>query len=171
MSRTWAVVAILVSTLCLAACSDDDPEPQFAPPSSSSEAPSSPTTTEAAEFDNPEDVVRAWVEARNAALSTGDTSDLRALTANGCQGCSPFIESIENVYEEGGHLETAGWTVVAAKVRTNSRQIRVDAGVKIAGGRSYASAGAEPIRFSADNVMMTFAVSTGMKVSLVAFVE
>ena len=74
-----AALALLLALAC-AACNDDDPEPRFGPPESTSPAPTeTETTSEPPEPLDPEETVRAWVEAQNLALRTGETQDVRAL--------------------------------------------------------------------------------------------
>ena len=77
---------VVVALLCgLAAC-NDDPAPNIPDPTTSSTSPSvsdsvsSTTATDPPEALTPEETVRAWVAARNAALTSGDTSEVRALT-------------------------------------------------------------------------------------------
>ena len=77
MIRTRWALATLLAVCLVGACSDDDPEPDIADPTasaSSSSATVSPSpTVSATPALGPEDTVRAWVEARNAALQDGDT--------------------------------------------------------------------------------------------------
>ena len=59
--------------LACAACNDDDPEPRFGPPESTSPAPTeTETTSELPEPLDPEETVRAWVEAQNVTLQDGE---------------------------------------------------------------------------------------------------
>ena len=116
VSRTRAALTalLLIPALLLAGCSDDDPEPKFAPPSS--EAPTSPSTSAAAAL-SPEDTVRAWVDAQNEALRTGDTSDMDALGTPDCRGCSDFSQPIRRVIADGGRYIGGEWSIDAAKAR------------------------------------------------------
>ena len=83
MTPTRLVTALAVAA-ALVGCSGD-PEPRVAPTEapSVSASPSStpdPTPTEAAELD-PEQTVRAWIEAQNVALTTGDFRRLQSLSS------------------------------------------------------------------------------------------
>ena len=133
-----AVAALLLGA---AGCAGD-PEPRFAPPSgeespSASESASASVSESAApERLSREETVRAWVEARNAALQDGETSGMLALQLN-CPGCVPFYEPIEATYTAGGYYLTDGWTVL--KMLVVDRQT-VDLRVEMAAGSSLASA-------------------------------
>jgi hypothetical protein len=174
VTRTRTVLTALscLSVLALGACSEDDPEPKFAPTPSTS-APTSPTTSPTSV--DPEHTVRAWIEAQNTALRTGETDDLKALSATSCRGCSDFIRPIESVYEDGGHFTTKGWTVVTAEARPQtSAPVVVDVAVSIAGGETVIESGADPVVYGTDKKIMTFKVDDdgqGMKVTFVGFVE
>ncbi len=175
VTGTRAVKAAAAVTLVLgvAACSSDDPEPRVAPPTSS--APSSASTSPIAAAAKPTAVVRNWVDAQNAALATGDTSALRALSAETCRGCADFVRPIEQVYRRGGHFSTRGWRVAAAEARDGSSDpIVVDVGVAIAGGTTVPAAGADPVHYGPQKRIMLFKLvhrATGLAVSFVGFVQ
>lgn len=159
--------------LGVAACSSDDPEPRVAPKPSESVA-TTGSTAPAAVL-SPEQTIRHWVNAQNTALATGDTAPLRALSADGCKGCDDFVAPIEQVYRDGGHFDTAGWRVAAAKARDKSANpIVVDVGVSIAGGRTVPKAGAQPVRYGPQHRIMLFKLvrsTGGLAVAFVGFVE
>jgi uncharacterized protein DUF6318 len=177
VSRTRAVftASLVLSALAFAGCSDSDPEPKFAPPSSS--APTSPSTSSssAAPALGPEDTVRAWVDAQNRALVTGDTSDMEALAAPDCRGCTDFSEPIRQVIADGGKYIGGAWAVDAAKARAGSNpQVTVDVAMSMAGGRTVPKDGAEPIPFSADKRIMVFKLvseDSVLKLAFVGFVQ
>ena len=80
-----AALALLLALAC-ASCSDDEPEPKFGPPESTSPAPTeTDTTSEPPEPLDPEETVRAWVEARNAAIAgQARRRTCRPLSADDC---------------------------------------------------------------------------------------
>lgn len=152
------VVGVVLAVL-LAACTDDDPDPKIAPSETVASTPSSsaPTTSPSPDPLTPEETVRAWVKAQNEALSTGDTSDMRRLSAPQCRGCQNFAETIEQVYAAGGRYETDGWTVVEAKARSlKARPVVVTTGVSVAGGRTTPEAGADPVVYDEEVHLMVF---------------
>lgn len=119
----------------------------------------------------PEETVRAWVDAQNVALRTGDTADLRSLSSGHCRGCDDFIKPIEQVYRNGGHYETAGWVVEAAKAHGDTDvPVEVDVGVTIAGGKTVLKAGERPISYETEKRILLFKVEPGADGSTVAFV-
>lgn len=60
--------------------------------------------------------VKHWVDVFNEAGATGDTSELREISAAGCKSCLGYAGMIDNLYESGGHLRSDGWTVREAGV-------------------------------------------------------
>jgi hypothetical protein len=150
VSRTRAVLTAvaLLSALALSGCTDDDPEPKFAPPSS--EAPTSPSSasTSAAAALSPEDTVRAWVEARNDALSSGDVGSVQALSVAECTTCEDSLDPIRQVHEDGGSFQTAGWRVVSARLKSQKGSTaRVTAAITYAAGTTIPRAGAAPVSY------------------------
>lgn len=172
MSRARALLAAVpVLALVLGGCSGDR-EPKFEPTPSAS---ASSSTAESSAPADAVDAVKAWVEAQNTGLKTGDLSSAERLAAPGCEGCSDFTSSIQQVYSRGGHFETSGWRVLNARARnTDGDPVRVDVAVEIAGGRTVPKAGARPIAFEPDHRIMRFEVtkvSDHYAISFVGFVQ
>lgn len=153
VTRTRTVLTALTCTsvLALGACSGDDPEPKFAPTPTPT-APTSPSPTD--EAMSPEDTVRAWVDAQNHALRTGDTGAMKSLSADGCRGCDDFTNPIEQVYRDGGHFSTDGWTVEGTHLKSTADPSVVDLAVTIAGGRTTAKAGAQPVTYESEKELL-----------------
>lgn len=155
--------ALAALTLCclvpLVAC-DDDPEPDIAPPDTSSAAPTEPTTeppTTPPVKLSPEETVRAWVEARNDALATGDFGDMQALSATECSSCAEQVKGIKRVYDAGGSFKTRGWRVQAASVESESAtRARISTALVLAGGTTIPSEGAEPIQYQQEKRIALF---------------
>jgi hypothetical protein len=152
-----AALALLLALAC-ASCSDDDPEPKIAPPESSSPAPTeTETTSEPPEPLDPEETVRAWVEARNVAMATGEVTDLQALSADDCTSCVDQIEPIKQIYEAGGHFETMGWRVKSSTIDTQtSSTATVSTALIIAGGRTFPERGADPVVYGEEKRIAIF---------------
>ena len=151
-----AALAALVVVLGSTACSDDDPEPKFAPPSASP-TPSEPSTSVVSSSSDPVSVARAWIEAQNEALQSGDTSGARGLATENCRSCDGLIRPIEEVFEAGGRFVTKGWTVDKAKeARRTDTRATVNAAVTISGGTTYPSADAEPVEFKTERTILVF---------------
>ena len=164
------IAATLLAVGLLAACTDD-PEPKVEP----SESPTRPTTTSPTrppEELQPTGVVRAWIDAQNEALISGDTAELRRISDPSCTTClSGFVDPIEDVYAAGGHFETDGWRVTAAQSReSSSPTIEVDVGVEISGGRTYADSEAEPVSYETETRILLFKVRD-QAVTFVGFVS
>lgn len=168
--RVAAPLAAL--TLILAACTDDDPSPKVDPtPSTSTSTPSSPSTPEPTDVRDPEQTVRLWVSARNVTVRTGETSEVDALSASGCETCRNSIDAVAQIYEDGGHYETYGWKVVKTRVAKRSDQeVEVSAGVVFGAGKTYPSAGADPIRYDQERHIVIFRLRQGASGWLVHFI-
>jgi hypothetical protein len=129
-TRTVITAFTLVSVLALGACSDDDPEPKFAPtpstsaPTEESTSPASPSDpvepsmpTEATRDSDAgaEAFVRYWIEMVNFAQRTGQTNGLRKLNDVRCAGCRGMVEAIDSAYRSGGHI--VGGALSAGRLR------------------------------------------------------
>ncbi|MDT0201089.1 DUF6318 family protein [Nocardioides sp. AE5] len=118
LMRRVAVVVACVPVLVLAGCSDDEPsEPVELPslsPSAVGSASPSPSASESVGVEElpasevePEEFVRAWFEAYNELVLTGDGSRLRALSVETCGTCESIVEAYAQVYADGGEISIA----------------------------------------------------------------
>ncbi|WP_160009381.1 hypothetical protein [Nocardioides sp. AX2bis] len=151
-----AVAALLLGA---AACGGD-PEPRFAPPTdqaSPSASPTAPPSESAApERLTREETVRAWVDARNAALQDGDTSAMSALSTADCRGCENFELGIEDVFSAGGSYDTPGWEVrEVLPVASEVIDVRVDS----AAGTTVNEAGSDPVSYPASTRDLRFTLT------------
>jgi hypothetical protein len=111
----WMAAAVCVSLLAVGGCSDDEPEPNFAPSSSPSPTRSSSPAPEAWEVKSEDGAVafaRHWVDVFNDAQESGETSTLRAISTDSCVSCDGFAGQLEDLYNGGGTLDSDGWAVV-----------------------------------------------------------
>jgi len=96
------------------------PEPS-APEPSASASPTGDSRTAV------EQAVRAYLDAANVAMATGDTAALRALSTPECS-CLRLAESIEELYGSGGRAEGARWDLedlTVVDVTGDSASVRV----------------------------------------------
>ncbi|HET7736912.1 MAG TPA: DUF6318 family protein [Nocardioidaceae bacterium] len=56
-----------------------------------------------------ENVARYFIDTITFAIQTGDTSLLRQASTRECKSCRAIANNIEEIYESGGSIETAGW--------------------------------------------------------------
>jgi hypothetical protein len=176
MSRTRSVLATLLVACLVGACSDDDPKPDIADPTPSAPSSLGSTTTSASVTPSttlsPEDTVRAWIQARNRALSDGDTSDVDALSAPDCRSCEELNKVINEVYGAGGHFETTGWTIDSIQEKAGSQPVQVDTALTFAAGQTVPSAGADPVSYDEEKHIVSFrlkATGGSYRVQLVLF--
>lgn len=153
-----AAVLPLLALLVLGGCSGDDPEPKFEPAPTSAPTSASPTEASASpEQRSPEQTVIAWVEARNDALQDGDTTSVEALSAESCETCQNQIDPIRQIYSDGGHFETTGWTVVSSRLKSRSGpRAAVDTAIKYAAGQTISETGAEPVVYAVERHIVVF---------------
>jgi hypothetical protein len=107
--------------LSLSGCSDDSSssaDPATPSPTASSSS-ADPSPTEDAE--TPEEFVRRWVEADTKMTHTGETGTYRAMS-KGCKGCQDYADQIEQIYADGGYVETEGWNILRARTAGPTNQ-------------------------------------------------
>ncbi|GAB3254147.1 DUF6318 family protein [Nocardioides dilutus] len=179
MTRLRALVVALL--LCAVVACEDEPTPDIADPTPSSSAPSpsesesSPTATATPEALTPEETVRAWVEAQNLALRTGNTTEQRALASEDCLGCDNFSEPIESVYQAGGSYQGGEWRLVSTNVdRQDDLSAKLSGAVRIAAGTTILEEGAAPQAYEASSHLMRFELvreDEGWRFSVIAFIS
>ncbi len=52
-----------------------------------------------------------WIATLNKATVTGNTTKLKALSADTCTRCAEMAKQLKDIYGAGGHVETNGWQV------------------------------------------------------------
>jgi hypothetical protein len=116
-TRTVITALTLVSVLALGACSEDDPEPKFAPTPSTS-APTSPSTTAAPDLESPRkqqaDLIDQFVKALSESLGTGDPTGFLKLSSKSCQNCQVLADNLNDAYAGGGHIENGSWSLISS---------------------------------------------------------
>jgi hypothetical protein len=158
----------LVSALLVSGCSDE-PVPKVAPPSASPSASSTPASSEPKL--NPVETVRAWVDAQNEAMLTGDTGDMRDLSAPDCKSCDWSAEPIEKVFAAGGYFHTKGWLINAAKLaNADGRHAKVNAAVTVRGGSTLNAKGEDPVVYAADKRIVVFKLTRSDEQWAISFI-
>ena len=100
LSRIAAALSAVL-LLSLAACGGDD-EPT---------ADEVPAYADNAGEAGAEQFVGYWTDTLNEATTSGETADLKALAAPGCQACTDFAAQLDDIYAGGGHVESEGWEI------------------------------------------------------------
>jgi hypothetical protein len=105
--------------------------------------------------------VRAWVDARNDTVKTGDVTSVADLSSTDCQTCVGSYGPVQQVYLDGGHYETDGWRISAAEVREQTgSNAQVLAGIVYAPGRTVPAEGAVPITYDTERHVVQFNLVT-----------
>lgn len=122
---------------------------------------SSPAPTESANSNEkplgPVQTVRAWVEAFNEVMATGDDAALMALSTSGCTNCQNYAEPFVDLADRGGRIESEGWRV--SKIQKDSdwaSNRRVVAAIDMAAGESYDSSDSTAEPFESDKRIASF---------------
>lgn len=58
--------------------------------------------------------VKHYVQALNAAMSTGETAAVQRLAAPSCRSCANVVGQIRDIYTHGGHSKGGRWKVLRA---------------------------------------------------------
>jgi len=103
------------------------------------------------------ETVRAWVEAWNGALRSGDTSSLRQLETSDCRNCADLSSVIDDVVAAGGSFSGGAWSIVTSKAvdMTDSR-VKVNVAMAVDEGSTVNEAGADPVYFEADKRIVVY---------------
>jgi hypothetical protein len=119
--KSRSAAALLLALTLSAGCGGAEEVPRSLPPvtaAPSASASPSLAVPSAATAETPQgaaEFARFWFATLNAAARTGDTAELRAISAPDCQTCDAFAKSIEDLYGPGGRIEGGVFTVVAAE--------------------------------------------------------
>jgi hypothetical protein len=161
--RALGAAVLLAALLSAVLGCEDEPEPDIADPTPSATAPSpsetesSPTTSPTPEALTPEETVRAWVDAWNAALQSGDLSSLKELEADNCRNCSNLSNVIKEVFAAGGSFSGGEWSIdKAVTVEESARRVKMTVGMSVAAGSTVNAAGEDPVTYEAEKRLVVF---------------
>lgn len=124
MKRALVAAGAVTLALSLAACSEDEPEPEVGPTESTSSSTPDTSPTEPPEKEAWEKNTRAgavafvkhWIAVFNDAQDDGDVAELRALSSPKCVTCNNFADRAEAIYKDGGFYKSKGWRVLRATI-------------------------------------------------------
>jgi hypothetical protein len=111
-SLRLALASLLAAAVLIASsgCSDDPSAPSLTastqPVTSSSPTESETTSTKP---QSPIKFVRAWVDAENVAINSGDVTPLLTFEAQSCFNCKQLLKPIKRIYGAGGFIHSKGW--------------------------------------------------------------
>lgn len=125
-----AAVTALACLLLLAGCGGDDPAPLVADPTPPASVTPTPTVSAAPQPWEERSkagavaFVEHWVEVFNEAGRSGDTAALRDLSGGSCQACLGYARMLDELYGQGGRLDSDGWRILQIGV---SERLPIDA--------------------------------------------
>jgi hypothetical protein len=176
MSRSRLAAVALVAGLLVSGCTDDDPKPNIADPTPSESTSSATTTTSptvsATPALGPEATVRAWVEAWNGALLSGDTDGLDDYETLDCRNCADLANVIDDAVSAGGSFEGGNWAIISSKVvPLDGGRLRVNVAMNVAAGSTTNAAGEDPVQFEADKRIVVYELDNGSGTWLIDVIE
>jgi Family of unknown function (DUF6318) len=104
VSRTAAASVVLL--LSLTACGGDEPATED--PASETEVPAFADNEGTA---GAEQFVGFWTDTLNEATTSGETEQLKSLSADACKACGDFATQLDRIYAAGGRVESEGWEI------------------------------------------------------------
>jgi hypothetical protein len=113
-SLRLALASLLAAAVLIATsgCSGD-PSPDSSASASASTQTTSPSPTESVTASpkphSPIKFVRAWVDAENVAINSGDVTPLLTFEAQSCFNCKQLLKPIKRIYGAGGFIHSKGW--------------------------------------------------------------
>jgi hypothetical protein len=58
-----------------------------------------------------EQFVGFWTDTLNEATTSGETKQLKSLADEQCSACADFAGQLDQIYADGGHVESDGWSI------------------------------------------------------------
>ena len=102
------VLVVVLATGLSAGCQSAEPKPKM--PRVTESASPAPAESSPPESESAEEFIRRWHVAGDEVQGTGETAAYAAMGPE-CESCMGFVESVNDVYSEGGHAEFKGSTI------------------------------------------------------------
>jgi hypothetical protein len=146
LRRTLHVTALALGLAlgALTGCQADEPVADPAPSVSSSVSSPSPSESSSpAAAETPEEFIRRWINVHTEMQNTGETQEFRKLST-GCVPCYDLADQVDEIYQEGGFVETDGWTPTSFKrLGPSGRSMTYLVGIENAATEYKETSGAE----------------------------
>ena len=165
--RRLGLGLITVGLTLTSGCGGDGPKPSpFTPPPPSTASPNAatPVLPEAAKANTEAGAkafVHYWAEVLNHALTTGDTSLLKTLSAPTCHTCAAVAKVLDSTYASGGYFQGGEWSLAdmtTARDMTWPHGRVLSATVTVAPETTKSSSAAPVKRFAQKRIPWVFAV-------------
>jgi hypothetical protein len=103
--RLLVLVLTVLLGLPLSSCGGDDT------PAAPKDSSGIPAYARSYDEKGAQNFARYWIDTFNEATTTGDTKKLKSLNKASCTTCADFAKTIDDVYAQGGRIETKGLKV------------------------------------------------------------
>ena len=174
-----AVLGVLALLLGISGCTSSD-DPTTSPSSTASGPASTSTTVEPSSrptniepparppaMDNPDEAgaiaaAEYFLRLTVYAAATGDTAELEAMSGEGCKGCSSYISSVNDLYDQGGWWTSVPEVTISSESSRstdqapNQFQVELDATKE---GYEYFNGEGELRSVDPESVVMGFVVT------------
>ena len=105
LSRVLPALTAVLLLSATAACGSDDPA------DSAESAAERPAYTDNEGQTGAEQFVGYWTDTLNEATTSGETEQLKSLADDECSACADFAGQLDQIYADGGRVESAGWSI------------------------------------------------------------
>lgn len=103
LSRFLAALTAVLLLSSTAACSSDD--------DASGKTDEAPAYADNEGEAGAEQFIGFWTDTLNEATASGETDRLKSLATDECTACADFAGQLDQIYADGGHVESNGWAV------------------------------------------------------------
>lgn len=103
--RLAALSAVVACLFAASACSSDSSKDSTPAASNVPSYANNPGDQGAEQF------VSYWIDTLNKATVTGKTDKFKSLGFKSCTRCTDFASQLDTIYADGGHVDTAGWSI------------------------------------------------------------
>lgn len=174
--RVLPLIAAPLLLVALSSCSEGAPIPKPlasstsatspAPtpdPSTSASAPAAGTLAEARTGARTKASAKAFMEryiqALNAATATGETAVLAAMGDGTCESCSAASGRVDRLYDRGGHIRSAGWTLQRMAIAMTPGGARVSVDINLSPQVVVERANSPSTRYKGGRISTIFLLS------------
>lgn len=175
--RVMPLVVVPLLLVALSSCSEGAPTPKPLASSTSTTSPAStpgPSTSASAPAAgtlppeartgartkaSAEAFMERYIQAFNAATATGETAVLAAMGDGTCESCSAASGRVERLYDRGGHISSAGWTLKRMAIAMTPGGAKVSVDINLSPQVVIERANSPTTRYKGGQISTTFLLS------------
>lgn len=141
LSRFLAALTAVLLLSSTAACSSDD--------DASGKTDEAPAYADNEGEAGAEQFIGFWTDTLNQATASGETAQLKSLATDECTACADFAGQLDQIYADGGHVESDGWAVnkVVAEAGATANEVGLLVTFDVSPQKVYLKKDAKPKEF------------------------